>query len=230
MPHKNKIAESGNVLWFILLAVVLLASLTFVMTRSGSNVDQSGDLERLRIEIGESLRYLKGIEAAIQQMRLQGIGERQISFQNGAAFPNTQCTTNDCRIFHVNGGGQTYIVPSTTLGTATDWVFTAANNVGTTAGPIGTTAAGTGNDLLAVLPNVTQAACRQFNRELNDLTAIPIDETGIITTLFNGTYPASLNILDGDATPFELNRVPAGCFQTTDSSGAYFFYYTLLAR
>ena len=51
--------ERGNVLWFILLAVALLASITIVLSRSGSTVDQSGDIEQVRIKSGQIMRYAK---------------------------------------------------------------------------------------------------------------------------------------------------------------------------
>ena len=43
--------ESGNALWFILIAIALLAALTVVVTRSSDTVEQSGDVERQRIAV-----------------------------------------------------------------------------------------------------------------------------------------------------------------------------------
>lgn len=229
-------SERGNVLWFILIAIVLLGLLTMVLSRGGSNVDQSGDVEQLRIKSGQIFRYAKSIEAAVQHMRLRGISENDISFENTVTatdYTNGNCTSADCKIFDVNGGGLTYKNFSG-VNDGSDWIFTGANNVGTAAGPVGTTAAKTGNDLLMLLPGADTGLCVQINRDLNVGTAgtLPTDATGIDTAAFTGTYAAGgPAILDGDPTPFELDRKSAGCFtDTAPDPDVTYFYYVLLAR
>lgn len=228
--------QSGNVLWFILLAVALLGFLTMVISRSGSNVDQSGDIEHIRVKAGQIMRYGKSIEAAIQNMRMQGISENDISFQNGTTstdYTNGNCGNTDCRLFHTGGAGLSYQAPPSGTNDGSEWIFTGANNVGTTAGPVGTTAAVTGNDLVMLLPNAKTALCIQINRELGVGTTgtIPTDATGIATTEFTGSFANALNLIDGDPTPFELNDESAGCFTDTNADpDVTYFYYVLLAR
>ncbi len=231
--HKYK-RQSGNVLWFILIAVALLGMLTMVLTRSGSTVDQSADIEQLRITAGQLLGYSKSIEAAVQNMKLRGISERDISFQNPTTatdYTNANCLDNACRIFHVDGAGLTYR-NFAGANDGSDWIFTGANNVGTTAGPVGSTAAVTGNDLIMLLPNVNQTLCIQINRDLSVGTAgtLPIDDE-IDTAAFIGTYaPGGPTILEGDTTNLELNRKNAGCFIDANDSNKIYFYQVLLAR
>lgn len=228
--------QSGNALWFILLAVALMAALTMVLSRSGSSVDQSGDIEQIRIKAGQMMRYGKSIEAAIQNMILSGISENDISFENSTTatdYTNDNCTSTSCRLFHVGGAGLSYQAPPTGTNDGSEWIFTAANNVGTTANPIGTTVQKTGNDLIMLLPNAKEALCKQVNRELGVGTAgtIPDDAGGAVTTAFTGAYPDSLNIIDGDSTPFELDGHAAGCFTDTNANpDVVYFYYVLLAR
>ena len=78
----QKSNEKGNALWFILVAIVLLTSLTILLTRSGSSVNQSGDFERLQIQASQLLRYAKGVEEAVRTMQTRGISESDISFAN----------------------------------------------------------------------------------------------------------------------------------------------------
>ncbi len=233
--------ENGNALWFILIAVVLLGLLTMVLSRGGSSVDQSGDYEQQRIKSSQILRYAKSIEAAIQEMKLRGVSENDISFENGTTsndYTNGNCDSAndssypDCMIFDVEGAGLAYRDFSEAQTTATNWIFTGANNVGTTAGPIGTTAEGSGNDLIMLLPNMKSSVCIQINRDLEVGTAgtLPVDTTGIDTTEFTGSFPTGgPTLLDGDPTPFELDNQIAGCFTDNNASVTY-FYYVLLAR
>lgn len=228
--------QAGNALWFILLAVALLAALTMVLSRSGSTVDQAGDIEQIRIKAGQMMRYGKSIEAAIQNMTLSGISENDISFENATTttdYINANCGDTSCRLFHVGGAGLSYKAPPSGVHAGGDWIFTAANNVGTTADSIGSTAARTGNDLIMLLADAKPALCVQINRELGVGTAgiIPEDAGGVVTTPFTGAYPNALNIIDGDATPFELDGRSAGCFTDTNADpDVTYFYYVVLGR
>jgi hypothetical protein len=181
------------------------------------------------------MRYAKGIEATIDQMKLRGISESIISFENddtATDYTNPGCSVNDCKVFANGGGGQVYKKPSG-ANDGSDWIFTGANNVGTDAYPVGTTAARTGNDLIMLLPNATPELCIQANKDLGVAvdSTIPQDDTGVVTTPFTGTYDNTLVTIDGDPAPFELDGHPAGCFiDTAANPDVTYFYYVLLAR
>lgn len=224
--------ENGNALWFILIGVVLVGILTMVLSRGASNTDQSGDVEQRRIQASQLLRYGKSVQTAIEQMKLRGVSENDISFEHGAGFSaNPNCAIDDCKVFSAGGGGLSYQdFPS--LNDASPWIFTAANNVGTAAGPAGSTAAGSGNDIVMLLSGANAALCAQINRDLGVGTAgtIPGDTSGITTSDFNGTFPTTGPVvIDGDPAPFELDGHEAGCFTDTGPETTY-FYYVVLAR
>ncbi len=230
----NRINERGNVLWFILIAIVLLGVLTGILSRGGSSVDQSGDFEKARIQASQILRYTKSFETAIQQMQLRGVSESDISFQNPTTavdYTNANCALDDCMIFDI-GGGLTYRDPPAGANDGSEWIFTAANNVGTTADPVGTTAATTGNDIIMLMPNADTSLCIQINRDQGVGTAgtLPIETTGIATTEFTGTFVGGgPTILDGDPTPFELDGQSVGCF-TDNAASITYFYAVVLER
>lgn len=209
---RNRKNESGNVLWFILIVLVLIGLLTAVLSRSGTSVDQSGDVEQQRIKINQMLRYVKGIEAAIQQMKLRGISESDLNFDpNGADSGN--CTSGTCKVFHVDGGGLTHQTPPAGIGAA-NWLYVATNdalNVGTTE-----------PDLILMLRNVSDGYCSQINRLLN-VTQGAADST-IDFTAFTGTYTATQTINNAGGQS-------SGC-QIYDTGGGNenFFYYVLVAR
>lgn len=227
----NRSHEQGNILWFILIAVVLLAGLTAVISRGGSSVEQSGDIEQLRLQASHLMRYAKSIETAVQEMQLRGVSENDISFENNITatdYTNAGCTDSGCMIFDVGGAGLTYRNFENI--STQDWIFTGANNVGTASGPVGTTGAGTGNDLVMLLPGISSQLCIQINRDLDIGTpgTIPEDQTGIATTEFTGAFPGGAAvILDGDPAPFELDMQNAGCFT---AGATNYFYYVVLAR
>lgn len=242
MKNTTRYTERGNAIWFIMVAIVLLGLLTAVLSRGGSTVDQSGDVERLRIQGGQILRYAKGFESAFQQMKLQGISENDVSFENTTTvtdYTNANCDDASdasyptCLMFGGNGGAGLNYRPAPTSASTSEWIFTGANNVGTTADPVGTTAATFGNDLLVLLPNINPALCEQINRDLdvdNPGGNPPIDAGGIDTTAFTGAYPGGgPTILDGDPAPFELDGQSAGCF-LDQANGIYYFYSVIIER
>lgn len=240
MDIDSRTSQHGNALWFILVAIVLLAALTVLLSRSGTSVDQSGDIEQLRIKSSQIIRWAKGIESVIEQMKLRGISESDISFENTITaqdYSNASCDAhadpNECKIFATGGGGQNYLnPPSGSAEAGAEWIFTGANNVGTAAYPIGTTASGAGNDLILLLPNANAALCTQINKDLEIAAGtIPADATGIALTPFVGTYDAALVTIDGDGAPFELNGKASGCFTDTNATpDVTYFYYVVLAR
>ncbi len=238
--NKNRQGERGNVLWFILIAVALIGMLTAVLSRSGSSVDQSGNIEQGSIKISKILRYGKSIEAAVQDMVLNGISENDVSFENSTTatdYTNGDCDAAadqawpSCLLFDERGAGLAY-QSFDDLNDGSEWIFTGAINVGTAADPIGTYGSGLGNDLVMLLPNVGLSFCKQLNKKygVGVSGTIPVETTGIATTAFTGTF-AGLSVLDGDPTPFELDAEPMGCFEDISGGPAVrYFYYVILAR
>ncbi len=231
----NTTSQKGNALWFILVAIVLLAALTVVLTRGGSSVTQSGDVEQLRIAGSQILRYAKSVESAIDQMKMRSVSESLISFEHGspATYLNAGCTVADCKVFDVSGGGATYKNPPSGANDGSQWIFTGANNVGTTANPVGSTGAITGNDIVMMLANMREDLCIQINRDLKVGTpgTLPEDSVGIVTTAFDGTFANAVNLIDGDPAPLELDGKSAGCFKfTAPNPDVIYFYYVVLAR
>jgi hypothetical protein len=229
-------SQSGNALWFILVAIILLGVLTMLLSRSGNYVTQSAEPERLRIMESQLVRYAKGLESAIEQMKIRGTSDDDISFQNtitAANYANADCTKTDCKVFDAGGGGQDYRAAASGVNDGSQWVFTAHSNIGSTANPVGTTAAGSGNDIIMILPNVNPDLCIQINRDLRVGTpgTLPQESSALDLTPFTGTYDAgALRVIDGGVS-HELDGKSAGCFiATAPNPDVTYFYYVLLAR
>lgn len=249
--------QKGNALFFILIAVVLMGLLTMVLSRSGSNTDQSGDFEQIRVQASQILRYAKSIEAAVQEMSMRNVSENDISFENTlstTSYTNTNCDAAadrsfpGCLLFNVEGAGLTYLEPndrwldSSNSGETFygDWLFTGkacipkAGN-GTTANCI-TNASD--NDLIMILPYIRQDLCQH----INTLVGAPVtsgnppeddgDAWDTSEAPFTGAYggTGAQNIADNPLADIQSNF--SGCFEGggTPASGTYHFYHVLLAR
>lgn len=219
--------QSGNVLWFVLIGVVLLAALTLLLTRSGSTVDQSGDVEQLRIKESQLIRYGKSLETAVQQLLLNGCSENDISFENPLSaddYTNAGSPPDKrCHVFEPEGTGLTWqslgedAIPGSVDNTviANDGKF---SGLGTDSGAAGT-------DLI-LLVYTTSELCSQINKDLGISGDI---SSGVDTfeSYADGKFWDNWIIglaLGGPA----LEGKNSGCF--LDDHGFPIFYYVVLAR
>lgn len=234
--------ERGSVIWFILLAIALTAALTMTLTRSSDTGGQTGDIERARVQASEIMRYAKGIETAVDQMIMRGVGESQLSFENSFVsgyHTNANCTDDACKVFGNGGGGQTYMTPrdewldlnQDAQPLYGEWYFagtTCVEDVGTGAAGCSADSDYSNEDLVIYLPWLSQEVCSQLNILLG-LPGTPAIEAGILwdtgNPMFNGVYT------DGA----EINRTAqeSGCIAGSGGAqpaGSYHFYHVLIDR
>ncbi len=248
--------QQGNALWFILVAIVLLGALTVLVSRSGTDVNQSGDFERRQVMASQLLRYAKGIEEAVRSMQSRGVSESDISFENTviAGYEHTPAEPDDHRVFG-GGGGQTYMVPSlewldkkqSANAGYREWLFTGKLGVADNSSSI------TPRDtsLVMILPYISREMCMALNRMMRhdgfDGDTPIEDDTSVLDI-------AGLDKFNGDATDYELaERIDgagtsypvlpvdlnywkgkhAGCARGSDAGGGaprYVFFQTLIVR
>lgn len=220
--------ESGNALWFILLAVALLAALTATISRSTDTAEQSGNVERYRIHASAIMRHTASIRENVNTMRLNGFGENEISFDvsflSPSLYANPNCTAQDCVVYGSAGGGASYLVPSSDWLDADyegdpgygEWEFTGANIVN----GIGSANA----DLLMYIGYLQPALCSQINNMLGiSNNPFPTDGDNFDTTRFQGVYAAAPQVIDN------MDGHESGCFRDEDGR-EYTFYQTLIKR
>jgi hypothetical protein len=247
--------ESGGALWFILLAIALLVALTITITRSTDNAQQNGTRERDRILASDILRQAKGMAAAVDQARGNGVPENNISFENTAVTGYTtvfssasSSSTVPFGIFFASGGGLTYTPPNT------EWLDTAPAVValphygewyfyGTTCIPgVGTgtdstcTASASMSELIVSIPGVTASLCAEINRQtgvtnLTNPIRAPSASTAVYgsPTEFVGAFTTGGLLMSSGG---EFAGKQAGCFYGGGSSpsGGYHFYEVLIPR
>lgn len=253
--RKNAHTERGSVLWFILVGIVLLGALTIILSRSGSSVDQSGDIEKLNVQASQIMRYARSLETAAQQMTLQGISENEISFQNADSttdYTNSNCDDSGdrnypyCQVFNSQGAGLNYMTPSASWLNNThsgetyygDWLITGEAcipDVGT--GDSSTCdSARSEKELLVILPYIKSKLCQRLNKQASApiTSANPPADDGTAwseSDEFTGSFIASGTLI-ADSPVADLSDNTTGCFEGggTPASGTYHFYHVILAR
>lgn len=241
--YKDTRRDSGNALWFIMLAIALLAALTISLTRSADTGGQTGDIEQARVRAAEIMRYAGSIEQAIERARLNNVGENSISFENAivAGYDNGRCPDENepCRLFG-KGGGATYIRPRAEWLDAAfsaqplygQWYFTGnvcVQDVGTGGADCAADADGGNEELVLFLPWIKLEICQQINTLLRNPATAPV-ETG-------GAWPDTDPRFQGvfaDGEILEQAGRKSGCFAGSGSNmppaNSYAYYHVLIER
>ncbi len=206
MTHNS---QSGNILFFILLAVALMAALSFTMMRGdggGHNVDR----EKLLIYSTGVEQYGAELKQAIEIVLDTGISETEISFAHASApseYGDEMVDPVTTQIFSFSGGKADYRTPKTEISSASQWEFYGESQMP----QVGSSNA----DLIAVLPDVTKDFCDVFNKRVGlDITSTYPDDTGtcfkdVDANRFDGTFNATPNTLD--TSTFSLMPTPRAC-------------------
>ena len=156
-------SESGNVIFFILLGVVLLGLVTIAL-QAGGDKGANIDRETLAVKIKEVREQSQDLERGVIFIIQNGVSDNDIRF----AHPNAPTQYGDIdddpgdppqytfQLFHRKGGGVEYRSPPTGItNSQVNWEFyghTALPDVGTDA-----------PELIAVIPDVTDAFCAKIN-------------------------------------------------------------------
>lgn len=225
--HPQSHPQSGNIIFFILLAIVLIGVVTAALR--GGGLDNAGiDREGNVIQVSQLRQYAAELERGIAYVLQNRISEVDISFAHPDAPSDygTYGTNPRAEIFHPQGGGVTWRRPPSGINDGSDWEFYAFSAM-----------PGVGSDradLIAVLPNLSTAACTEINR-INNQTGAPEDSGacfyGATLNRFSGSYTDSgTNIVDGNIND-GLNFTTIPATQACVRCGtAYHFYHVLLAR
>lgn len=216
--------ESGNVLFYILIAVVLLAALSYAVANSGRGKADIINEERARLIASEMIEYTDIISNAVTQLKLRGCNENEISFENNltSGYANANAPADQtCHVFNINGGAITAKnppeegLPSSPL--LTEYRFVGSNTV-----PGVKNVAGE----LIILANVSENICSQTNELLGVTPTTPAQDTNDFNIVrFTGNYAQSdaINGYDGELQ---------ACIESTTGTTAnnFFFYKVLIAR
>ena len=238
--------ENGNVLFVILLAVVLIGLLTAAIQGSNNSESANIDEETLVIRASEVQRYASELERAVKFIMQDGKSESDLRFAHPDAHSDYGDLSADAdpsdQVFSSAGGAAAYRDPPSGINDGSAWEFYGGSHIP----GMGTESRA---ELIAVLPNVTQAFCDAINT-INGQTGTPADTGGgnaagndpgdclNVGALgrFDDTQQFYTIINTTDETTFEQDSntsdarpAPQACVACTLGSANH-FYHVLLSR
>ena len=224
---QSRKTETGNVFLFILLGIVLFATLSYIMSRGfrTTGTDQISD-RRAELAATEIMNFSQRVERAISKTRSKGISESDISLEHNGNFINTNCDDASdaefptCQIFNPAGGRVTAITPPEGSNDGTAWHYTGATCIESNVDTNCETDTVSNEELLMILPNVRENVCRFINNKLN-ITGIPTATGTYSSTSFTGSFA------DGSEIIIASGPHDTACY--SDGTN-YHFYYTLMKR
>lgn len=237
--------EQGSAIFYILICVALFAALSYAvanMMRSGAN---STDQEQTMLATGDILHFATSLRTAIQQMRIGGVADTEVSFENNivTGYDNPNCTLprTDCFVFHPRGGGISYAAPrkewldsdhATKPGYG-QWYIpekTCVEGAGAESG----NCAGDGvdnEDLVVILPWIKEDICLAINSKMSvgaPGAAPPADADGAWSASngkFRGVFSDTGS--DTDNARLDAGGARSGCIAV---DGGFAYFSVLLAR
>lgn len=219
--------QSGNVLFIILIAVAIFASLSYTVGNMmrGGNAEKVRD-EKIGLYVDEVTDYARQIKQAVQNLRISnGCDPEEISFtrQSGDLYEHSTPVSDSCKVFHVSGAGIGAATPSAEI-TSYEYFFT---------GSLGVSGVGsdTQAELTMILRDVDSSFCGQINAN-RGMGAPAVDDSAnanFYTVPFTGTYLISGAIgstIAGGSAIYDNNLI--GCFREDNASGGEYFFYSVL--
>lgn len=244
VPAPRNTRESGNVLMYILLAIVLLAALSYAVSRtSGSGSTAYLSDNQASTAASEILTYAQGVRTAVDKLRLRGCTAAQLNFENGpvAGYINAGAPSDDsCDVFSPAGGAVTWATPPTDMNDGTPWLISGRTTVHQAGGVLSGNSASEA-DLAMILFGLSEAVCLKINSRLG-ISSVPVNDGSFgDTTKFQGAfaYAEDINGLPEASQPSPCGSPStannfcgrdAGCFLEESGGQRYVFYQVLLQR
>ncbi len=246
MKHMD--SQAGNVFFLILIAIVLLGAFTFSVTRT-SSMSSDATSESNKVAASRIISYGSALKTTIDQMRGNGISEKDISFANPfVSGYGTAGTNAPVEVFNIEGGGMTYEKPNPAWLDSTysaqdgygEWRFTGGNALRYVGTPLAQDSSvyciadSTCKELVVILPYVKKDICQAIDNMTGFLvsSAIPADQTNIDFTKFTGTYLAPNNHISTATSTDGTWGKTQGCIEGGGSpaAGSYHYFQVLIAR
>lgn len=229
--------EFGNSLFYILIAVALLAALSYAVSQSGRGSGKQISDERARMAASEIIEYANNITTAVSQLKLRGVDVDELCFDHakwGASNydHSPACTDDFNKIFHISGAGITWSqAPSEAMDRNASpdnlWHIygdNEINNIGSTCG------AASCSDLVLYVDELSENVCRQLNNllDITNASTAPPTDTDMGETRYTGSFTYS-NTIGDEVGGAAIDGASAGCFENT-TDNEYVFYKVLVAR
>lgn len=213
--------DDGNVIFIIMIAIALLAALTFFVTGSdrGNNAMPA---DQAAVKANQLLAFGARVQGQVERAMLEGATENQICFYTGSnngAYNHASCASARNVVF--GDMGTIYDDPPTGANDGSEWYFSG--------GVVVTDVATTAPELTMNLTGVNGAVCAAVNGVLNhQFTTDPPNGVAAFgaPARFAGSYASTTTF---GAVTAEMKGKTAFCSREV-STGAYIFTYVLLPR
>lgn len=221
--------EKGNVLFLILIAVVLFASLSYAITQStrgGGNADS----ESSKIDAAQVLQLLNFYTQTTKRMLIMRCDETEISYEgptapSGSYINASAPVSEECHLFSTEGASLSYIganekwLDSSHSASAGygDVIFSRNNAIS------GLNIDGSSNYIQTnAIPYVNDNICLEINQELHNVSSIPENSSpSIILWGFDGFTVGSAVLCAGSPLGGTLCGDNIGCFKNTTNNINY---------
>lgn len=215
-------AESGNVLFMVLIAIVLFGLLSVVASRVTDTQESNLSQDRAFLLANEIVSYTNSMRSTIDRMALSGTDITELNFM----FPsdaNFNTAPNYHKVYHPNGGGMSYrALPPEAISEvinppAARWYVQTNVNVEWTP----TTA----NDVILSAYQIDETVCQELNRAMHGSPTIP--------ALVNPILMRQVFVPGQGDNDLTVARCPACDGQigmcVTDNAGAAYTFFTILS-
>lgn len=220
-------AERGNALIIILVAIALFAALSYALSKGQRAGVGQVNKEQQALTVSEILDYGQTMRRVIQELRISGCDDTEISFENTtvSGYANTNAPADEsCHVFRPNGGGLRY------TGLDIDHVLSVSFHGQSDLLGIGNNCANSGCTDLYLVFNLENEAgrriCEQINDKLGHDDIVPPPSTThlLADSFFDGNFTYH------NASNANFDGKFAACFNYSPTPSRNIFYYTLAAR
>lgn len=163
--------EKGNALIYVLIAIVLFAALSFILSkRTDNNSTSTIDSSKTELYADQIIAFASQAKTVIDQMMFTGttIDTLDFTLPSQAGF---ETAPNVHKVFHPAGGGLSManipaeIQNEVSANPPAGWYIGAFNNVEWTKG--------TGTDVILTAYQISKGVCESLNKKITGNTAIP---------------------------------------------------------
>lgn len=236
--------SSGNILFLILIAVALFATLGYAVIQSTRSGGGDASKETNTVNAASLSQYTASLRAAVQRMVVSGVAVTDLEFNPPSDFAN--CTSPSVCVFHPDGGGVIYqtmpmnLINNSGVNSGGAWNFTLnveVQNVGNTSyWDIQT------SELIAFIVGIKEDLCKKINQKLG-LPFDPLPNIQDNTLGKNIATASSLYYMDNDYIhdyrgaigndgPGDIALIGKheGCYLENEDNSKYVYYSVLIAQ
>lgn len=220
---KSRRGESGNVLLLIMLAIVVLAMLTAVVSQQSETQVDVMDRQTMDNEVSRLFSYTSLLGSALSQMLVNGEDPDSLYLTLSLLKPGDagfETSPHNAKIYHPMGGGVEYM--SATSNTTTPAATNLSINPAAIITGIGPTNATVGDIVFTAIVS-SAAYCQRINLKVTGSSSVPVLATADFNTLFTAGTAVTIG---ANCTPTCAN-IPRQCVSNTAGT-AWGFYSVLL--